>query len=211
MRITQKNLRRIIRETLEEVKNTCWDGYSPGAQTGKKTKIGKSGKRVANCEKINEEDKERLEEALLYHIESGAGVDKNIFRPGSTTFFALFREARSRYLEGKYKPQSLEEFELLEDLEIGEFAIYEGKLVPQGTFSKIFAPGIAFSLWFCRHRRENLRAPGVVLRKPSVTTHFSKIAILALMSFGGRFSVRRSGESHFCIFLRFPQGPGGKA
>ena len=130
MRITQKNLRRIIRETLEEVKNTCWDGYSPGAQTGKKTKIGKSGKRVANCEKINEEDKERLEEALLYHIESGAGVDKNIFRPGSTTFFALFREARSRYLEGKYKPQSLEEFELLEDLEIGEFAIYEGKLVP---------------------------------------------------------------------------------
>jgi hypothetical protein len=36
--------------------NPCWDGYRPGAKTGKKTKIGKSGKRVANCEKINEAD-----------------------------------------------------------------------------------------------------------------------------------------------------------
>lgn len=36
--------------------NPCWDGYRPGAKSGKKTKIGKSGKPVANCEKINEGD-----------------------------------------------------------------------------------------------------------------------------------------------------------
>jgi uncharacterized protein YdaT len=54
MKITRKQLRQIIRETLEEVENTCWDGYSPGAQTGVKTKKGKDGNRVANCEEISE-------------------------------------------------------------------------------------------------------------------------------------------------------------
>jgi hypothetical protein len=37
--------------------NPCWPGYRPGGKSGKpKTKIGKSGKRVANCKKINEAD-----------------------------------------------------------------------------------------------------------------------------------------------------------
>ena len=130
MRITSQQLRRVIRETLEEVENTCWDGYRPGAQSGKKTKKGKGGKRVPNCEKINEDDAEALEEAMLYHIDAGAGVDQNIFRPGSTAFFALFREARRRFYEGTYDPKNLEEYELLEDLDIGEFAIHEGQLVP---------------------------------------------------------------------------------
>jgi hypothetical protein len=34
----------------------CWDGYGPGAKSGVKTKKGKSGKRVNNCEPINEEE-----------------------------------------------------------------------------------------------------------------------------------------------------------
>ena len=130
MKIRHSQLRILIRESLEEVKNTCWTGYSPGAQTGVKTKKGKGGKRVANCEEINEDDEETLEEAMLYHLEADAGVDQNIFRPGSTAFFSLFREARRRYHEGTYEPRSLEEYELLEDLDIGEFAIYEGQLVP---------------------------------------------------------------------------------
>ena len=54
MKITRRQLRILIKETLEEVKNTCWDGYSPGAQSGVKTKKGKKGNRVANCEKITE-------------------------------------------------------------------------------------------------------------------------------------------------------------
>ena len=37
--------------------NPCWPGYRPGGKKGSpKTKIGKSGKRVANCQKINEAD-----------------------------------------------------------------------------------------------------------------------------------------------------------
>ena len=55
MEVTEKKLRKLIRETLLTEK--CWDGYRPGAQSGVKTKISsKTGKRVANCEKIKEDD-----------------------------------------------------------------------------------------------------------------------------------------------------------
>lgn len=129
MRITKSKLVRLIRESLDEKKNTCWDGYSPGAKSGKKTKKGKGGKRVPNCE-LQEDDEDNLDEAVNYHIISGVGVDRNVFRPGSTSFFSLFREYRRRYNSGNYTPKNLEEFELLEDLDIGEFGIYEGQLVP---------------------------------------------------------------------------------
>ena len=65
--------------SLEE--NDCWDGYAPGAQTGVKTKKGKSGKRVNNCEPVKKEQDETLEEAFLYHLTANTGFDKNISRP----------------------------------------------------------------------------------------------------------------------------------
>ena len=63
MKITRRHLSILIGEALEENENTCWDGYRPGAQTGVKTKKGKGGKRVANCEKISETEKP-LKEAM---------------------------------------------------------------------------------------------------------------------------------------------------
>ena len=68
MKLTQQSLRIIIIESLGETNNLvefkkykgkgsnpCWPGYRPGGKSGKpKTKTGKSGKRVANCGKINE-------------------------------------------------------------------------------------------------------------------------------------------------------------
>ena len=128
MRISESQLRKIIRERLAE---DCWDGYRPGAQSGKKTKL-KRGKRVPNCEKIKEEDdaeEETLEEAVSYHQNADVGFDRNIFRPGSTNFFALFRRARRLYQEGAYTPKSFDELELLES-DVGRFGFYEGQLVP---------------------------------------------------------------------------------
>ena len=59
MKITRHQLRELILQEYRKYKgkgdNPCWKGFSPGAQTGKKTKKGKSG-RVANCERITEED-----------------------------------------------------------------------------------------------------------------------------------------------------------
>lgn len=62
MKLNRNQLRILIQEAIEEVKNTCWSGYSPGAKTGVKTKKGKGGKSVANCEEINEDD---IEEQTL--------------------------------------------------------------------------------------------------------------------------------------------------
>ena len=129
MKITRRQLGMLIKETLEEVENTCWDGYRPGAQSGVKTKKGKKGNRVANCEKINKLE-EAIEEGIRYHFTAGVGVDRNIYRPGSTAFFALFREVRRLYNTGQYEPISEEEVELLEELNIGEFALHKGVWVP---------------------------------------------------------------------------------
>ena len=57
MKITRRELRQIIIQEFRKYKggkdNPCWPGHSPGGGDPKepKTKIGKSGKRVANCKK----------------------------------------------------------------------------------------------------------------------------------------------------------------
>ena len=122
---------------LSEKKKGLWANIHAkkkrGEKSNPKSKSYKAAKKAG--QKINRDAKKEVDEvdeiaeAFYYHVENGVGVDQNIFRPGSTAFFALFREARRRYLEGIYLP-TLEEMELLEDLDIGEFAMYEGRLVP---------------------------------------------------------------------------------
>jgi len=73
-------------------------------------------------------DTQQISEGLAYHIERGVGIDRNIYRPGSEAFFALFREVRELYEYDLYTP-NLEERELLET-DLGEFGIFEGELVP---------------------------------------------------------------------------------
>ena len=81
-------------------------------------------------ETIEEEEiPEDVSEALLYHIDRNAGVDKNIFRPGSSEFFNLFREVRALSKAGDYTLSSAE-YELIRDTDIGRFAMYEGQIVP---------------------------------------------------------------------------------
>jgi hypothetical protein len=70
-----------------------------------------------------------VSEDLKYHISHRKGVDSNIFRPGSERFFSLFREVRSLYRAGLYDLLESEK-ELIDDMEIGEFGIYEGEIVP---------------------------------------------------------------------------------
>ena len=70
-----------------------------------------------------------VSEGLQYHISHGVGVDRNIFRPDSESFFALFREARRLSETGLYNLNESER-ELIEETDIGEFGIYEGERVP---------------------------------------------------------------------------------
>ena len=89
MKITKSQLRNIILEFTKYKggsHNPCWDGFRPGAQSGKKTKVGKSGKRVANCEKIKEDD---IDEQTLTDYQrdpykygmTAADVAKNLSEP----------------------------------------------------------------------------------------------------------------------------------
>tara|TARA_Y100001973_G_C5208830_1_gene343737 strand:- start:12957 stop:13604 length:648 start_codon:yes stop_codon:yes gene_type:complete len=70
-----------------------------------------------------------ISEDLKYHRDHNVGVDRNIFRPGSSRFFKLFREARHLNSVGLYSLNESERF-LIEELDIGEFGIYEGEIVP---------------------------------------------------------------------------------
>ena len=101
-----------------------------GEKSNPRSKEYQSAKKAG--QKINRDAKKEADdvnEAFYHHLNERVGVDKNIFRPGSTAFFALFRDARQWYHEGLYRPRTLEEVELL-DSDIGEFALYEGRLVP---------------------------------------------------------------------------------
>jgi len=70
-----------------------------------------------------------VSEGLRYHVNHGVGVDRNIFRPDSESFFALFREARHLSEIGLYNLNESER-EIIEQTDIGEFGIYEGERVP---------------------------------------------------------------------------------
>lgn len=69
-----------------------------------------------------------ISEGLRYHIDNKTGIERNIFRPKSDLFFALFREVRSLHKSGLYTLNEAEKD--LIDSDIGEFGYYEGKKVP---------------------------------------------------------------------------------
>lgn len=66
---------------------------------------------------------------LLHHIKNGKGVDENIFRPGSTKFFDMFREARDLYDLGLYSLNESERF-YIEETDIGEWGEFKNRIVP---------------------------------------------------------------------------------
>ena len=47
--------------------------------------------------------RETMSEGLRFHVDQGAGIERNIYRPGSDQFFALFREVRSLHQKGLYE------------------------------------------------------------------------------------------------------------
>ena len=70
-----------------------------------------------------------VSEDLKYHISHKKGVDSNIFRPGSKKFFALFREVRNLRRAGLYILSESEK-ELIDEMDIGEWGMFEGERVP---------------------------------------------------------------------------------
>lgn len=73
--------------------------------------------------------KEIASKELKYHLNESKGVDENIFRPGSTKFFDLFREVRDLHEIGLYQLNENESY-YIKETDIGEWGLYEGELVP---------------------------------------------------------------------------------
>ena len=70
-----------------------------------------------------------ISEGLRYHIEKDVGVDMNLFRPGSKSFFSLFREARELHRVGIYQLKESESY-YIKETDIGNFGEFNGSLVP---------------------------------------------------------------------------------
>ena len=70
-------------------------------------------------------DKNILSEGLNYHIDNNVSLCDNVYRPFSTKWFALFREARSLWQMGLVDLDSEDEFLMTTD--VGDFGVYEGQ------------------------------------------------------------------------------------
>lgn len=75
------------------------------------------------------ESKNILSEGLRFHLIEGIGIDNNIYRPGSSKYFDLFREVRDLSHMGLYELSSIEKY-FINETAIGEWDFYEGNLVP---------------------------------------------------------------------------------
>lgn len=133
--MTEQQLRLFIHDTLQE---NLWNNIRKAQVSGKNRNhpnskaykaAKKAGKKINRDAKKEADESASMHEAFYHHLSSRVGVDRNIFRPGSTAFFALFREVRHWCHEGLYQPTTPEEIELL-DSDVGKFALYEGRLVP---------------------------------------------------------------------------------
>ena len=70
-----------------------------------------------------------ITEELFHHLENEIPLNENLFRVGSEKYYELFREARDLYYEGLIDLEGTDKY-LIEETDIGEFAEYEGQIVP---------------------------------------------------------------------------------
>jgi len=110
-----------------------------------------------------EEEKKNktLSEGLRYHLKNSIPIDDNVYRPGTREFFALIKEAKSLWEEGKYSATP-EEFEIFQS-DIGEWAVYEGKRVPLDFPMWDSVDEEKKGLWHNIHQR---RKKGLQKKKP---------------------------------------------
>lgn len=78
----------------------------------------------------NKEKPNLISEGLSFHINENIPISTNIYRPGSTRYFDLFNEARKLHVEGKIILEHKIDKMYIVEMEIGEFGVYEGQIVP---------------------------------------------------------------------------------
>jgi len=67
---------------------------------------------------------------LLEHVKTGTPLHENIFRIGSSCYFNTIEQGRKFYKVGLYEAVNEEERDMLENTNLGEWAMFEGEDVP---------------------------------------------------------------------------------
>lgn len=75
------------------------------------------------------ENKKILSKGLQFHLIENIGIENNIYRPGSSKYFSLFREVRDLSEMGLYELNDIEKY-FINETNIGEWDFYNGELVP---------------------------------------------------------------------------------
>ena len=79
--------------------------------------------------KLLVEHKNILSEGMQFHLIENIGIENNVYRPGSSKYFSLFREVRDLSEIGLYE-LSLAESYYINETDIGEWGFYNGDIVP---------------------------------------------------------------------------------
>ena len=107
-----------------------------GKSWGKGSAKGRSGVKESmiletiRTEVLKELQQELFKPGLKYHVDNNIPVTRNIYRMGSPCYFNVIKQARDFYNQGLYPTDNVEEIDLFENSDLGEFAMHEGKRVP---------------------------------------------------------------------------------
>jgi hypothetical protein len=75
------------------------------------------------------ENFEPISENLKYHVDNNLPVLENVFRPGSSSFYELIKEARQLFDNNKIEVNGIDKI-LFETTDLGKFTEFEGEMVP---------------------------------------------------------------------------------
>jgi len=99
-----------------------------GKEWGKKA--GKKKNESLHRAVIKELQNQLFLPGLKHHVDNQIPVSENIYRIGSPCYFNVISQAREYYKQGLYEVLNEEERVLLENTNLGEFAMFEGEEVP---------------------------------------------------------------------------------
>jgi hypothetical protein len=116
-----ERLRRLIKEVLSTPPKK--DSCNCGCHTCEN--VGNPGVLINE----NLKSKPILSENLQYHVDNKLPLTENTFRYGSEAFLNLWAEARYLYVREAIHVNE-DDREILEETDLGEYGMYEGKKVP---------------------------------------------------------------------------------
>ena len=148
MNITNEQLKQIIKEEMNfvlvenEVANMNYLEIKTEIENlNKEIEVAQQEKNQAKVKQLSDKKKSLeaelqnkpgagIAEGIKEHIKTRTPLHENIFRVGSKCYFNTIRQGRHLHKKGLYEAVNEEERDMLENTDLGEFAMFEGQEVP---------------------------------------------------------------------------------